>query len=323
MATSASSAGAAGSPSTPQGAQSESAQPGVPPTALGAAAALGATFFWACNYVLGEYALAEISSASLTFLRWTIAIIPLFALAAWLERPDWRAVARHWKWHMLQGFLGLSAYNLLLYFALGHTTALNASIINAFNPALIAIGAAVFLRQRLTKFSVIGTLVALTGVITVLAQGSLSRLLSLDFGTGELLMIGAIIFFAAYTILGRTGPQIPPITAVAAQSIFAALTGLVVAGFTGGVQLPETGTGWGATVFIAILPSVGSYVLWNYAMAALTPSKGGVFLNMITVFTALITIVWGKPFTGIELIGGAIVIIGVLITNAQALLRRQ
>lgn len=293
------------------------------PIALGVLAALGATLFWACNYVLGEYALAEISPGSLTFLRWTIAIIPLFALAAWLERPNWASVLKHWKWHTLQGLLGLSAYNLLLYCALGFTTALNASIINAFNPALIAIGAAIFLRQRLTGFSVVGTLVALVGVITVLAQGSISRLLRLDFGAGELLMIGAIIVFAAYTILGRTGPQTPPITAVAAQSIPAAIIGLVFAAFTGGVQLPQTGPGWGATLFIAILPSVGSYILWNYAMAALTPSKGGVFLNMVTVFTAVITIIWGKPFTGIELIGGAIVIIGVLITNGRALLRRS
>lgn len=292
------------------------------PIALGVLAALGATLFWACNYVLGEYALAEVSPGSLTFLRWAIAIIPLFTLAVWLEQPNWSSVLKHWKWHTLQGLLGLSAYNLLLYSALGYTTALNASIINAFNPALIAIGAAIFLGQKLTGFSVVGTLVALIGVITVLAQGSISHLLSLNFGAGEMLMIGAIIVFAAYTILGRTGPQTPPITAVAAQSIPAAIVGLVFVAFTGGVQLPQTGTGWGATLFIAILPSVGSYVLWNYAMIALTPSKGGVFLNMVTVFTAVITIIWGKPFTGIELLGGTIVIIGVLITNGRALLRR-
>ena len=48
---------------------------------------------------------------------------------------DWRAVLRHWPALLLLSALGMSGYTLLLYGALGFTSAMNASLITAANPA--------------------------------------------------------------------------------------------------------------------------------------------------------------------------------------------
>jgi drug/metabolite transporter (DMT)-like permease len=48
-----------------------------------------------------------------------------------------------------------------------------------------------------------------------------------------------------------------------------------------------------------------------------------VFLNLLTVYTAILTIALGQPWTGAQLLGGAIVIGGVVVTNWRAVVRRR
>src|SRR5690349_15986892 len=82
---------------------------------------LGATLFWAGNYVIGASAVQSIDPSSLVLLRWAIAVVPLLVIAQLVERPCWRSVLAAWPWLIALGVFGLLGYNLLLYFALEHT----------------------------------------------------------------------------------------------------------------------------------------------------------------------------------------------------------
>jgi len=116
----------------------------VPPRTGPVLALVGATLFWAGNYVLGAVAVRELSPVSLTALRWTLAAVPLLVIAQVVERPDWRAVLRTWRRQVVLALLGMVGYALLLYSALQHTSSVNAALVTALNPALIALlGAAV------------------------------------------------------------------------------------------------------------------------------------------------------------------------------------
>ncbi|MGX5717078.1 DMT family transporter [Arthrobacter sp. MAHUQ-56] len=283
---------------------------------------LGATLFWAGNYVVGAGAVQSIDPLSLVLLRWSLAVVPLLVIAQLVERPCWRSVAAAWPWLLSLGVLGLLGYNLLLYFALEHTDAFNASLINAFNPALITLAAAVFLRERLTPLAVAGVLIALAGVLIVISGGNLARLVATGFGAGEVLMVGAIVVWTAYTVTGRLAPKIPPITATAVQAaVVVAILGPVRFA-TGGLAFPPTGAALASLLFIAIFPSVLSYLLWNRALTVLPAAGAGVFLNLITVFTAILTALSGQVHTTAQLVGGAVVIAGVVVANAPVF-RRQ
>lgn len=289
------------------------------PFAVAIASLLGATLFWAGNYVIGASAVESIDPLSLVLLRWTIALVPLLVIAQWLERPAWRQVLAAWPWLVALSVSGLLGYNLLLYAALEHTDAFNASLINAFNPALITLAAAVFLRERLTAASIAGIVVALVGVLVVLSGGNPAALLGTGFGTGELLMVGAICAWTVYTVTGRRAPKIPPITSTALQAAIAVIVLAPISFASGGPTLPPTPDALGALLFIGIFPSVLSYLLWNRALTVLPAGGAGVFLNLITVFTAAFTILSGHAYTAAQVIGGVVVIGGVALTNARAL----
>lgn len=277
-------------------------------------ALIAAALFWAGNYVFGKVAVAGMSPFSIVFLRWTIALVPLVAIAKVVEHPDWMAVLHHWRFLLMQGLLGLFAYNFLLYAALRTSSAFAASLINAANPALIALTALIVLHERVGWRGGVGIALALLGVLVVLTHGDLAHLLTTPFSAADLLMLGVIVVWTAYTIAARKGPRLPPITQVAIQ------TALIVAGLTfvapfAGVALPDSTPAWWSLAFIAIFPSCGSYVLWNRALSVVSSGRAGVFLNLITLFTALGALATGTPITIAQIAGGLIIIGGVLLTT--------
>lgn len=259
-----------------------------------------AAAFWAGNYVFGHVAVESMSPFSIVFLRWAIALIPLVLIAQLAEHPDWRMVIGHWRF--------------LLYAALHVSTAFAASLINAANPALIALVALVVLHERIGWRGAVGIALALLGVLVVLTRGDIGTLTTSAFGSGTWLMLGAIAVWTVYSIAGRMGPKLPPVTAVTVQAAFV-VTGLAVVAPFVGVTIPKDAPGVTSLLFIAIFPSCLSYVLWNTALDEISPGKAGVFLNLITLFTAIWALATGETISVSQIVGGLAIIVGVLLTT--------
>jgi len=275
---------------------------------------VAATLFWAGNYVLGKFAVQVIPPVSLVFLRWLLAALPLVAIASYVEKPDWKEVFKRWPLLALLAALGLGGYTSLLYFALFHTSPLNASLINSFNPALIMLASALFLGEGLGARRIAGVILGFLGVLLVLTKGSLGALASFAFNAGDLLMLGAIACWTAYTILGRRLKPLKPITATAAQSVLVVLLMAPLLPFTG-LVLPATPQALASLAYIAVFPSVLSYLCWNLALSRLDPGKAGVYLNLIVLFTAIATVLLGTPLGAAQVAGGILVLGGVLLSS--------
>jgi drug/metabolite transporter (DMT)-like permease len=280
-------------------------------------ALVGATLFWAGNYVLGAVAVQEMSPVSLTALRWALAAVPLLVIAQVVERPDWRAVLRTWRRQLVLSLLGMVGYALFVYTALQHTSSVNASLVNALNPALIALLGAAAVRRAPSPRAVVGMVVGLAGVLVVITGGRLTGLTSLELNVGDLLMLGAIVVWSVYTIGGRSLAGVPPIASTAVQATIAAL---VMAPFAaaGQVHWPSGREATAAVLVIAVLPSVGSYLLWNLALRRVPPAEAGSYLNLITVFTVLISALTGYALGAAQVVGGALVLGGVLLVRERA-----
>jgi drug/metabolite transporter (DMT)-like permease len=280
-------------------------------------ALVGATLFWAGNYVLGAVAVREMSPVSLTALRWALAAVPLLVIAQVVERPDWRAVLRTWPRQLVLSLLGMVGYALFVYTALQHTSSVNASLVNALNPALIALLGAAVVRRAPSPRAVLGMVVGLVGVLVVITGGRLTGLTSLELNVGDLLMLGAIVVWSVYTIGGRSLAGVPPIASTAVQATIAAL---VMAPFAaaGQVRWPSGRDATVALLVIAVLPSVGSYLLWNLALRRVPPAEAGSYLNLITVFTVLISAVTGYALGAAQVVGGVLVLGGVLLVRERA-----
>ena len=148
----------------------------------------------------------------------------------------------------------------------------------------------------------------------MLTGGDLQRLLTFSINTGELLILAAITVWGFYTIIART-LSLPAITSTAVQVALAAVILAPVAAVAG-AGLPSTPAESWSLAFIAVFPSLGSYLLWNLALKRTTAANAGNYLNLIAVFTAVITVLLGQPITLAQVTGGILVISGVLLTSA-------
>jgi drug/metabolite transporter (DMT)-like permease len=281
-----------------------------------------ANLFWAGNYMFGKYVVTEMTPLQMTFTRWVIAIFLLFPIAHWIERPDWKNVWRQWKILLIMALLGIVAYNFLLYDALRFTTPMNASLVNSINPALIVLFAFLILKEKISQINVLGLFISLLGVLLVLTKGHLQQIFQINYNQGDLLMLAAILVWTFYSLIGRRIKDIPPISATAAS----ALIGLIlVLPFILASGMPST-LSQKATigiVYMGIFPSVGSFVFWNISVRQIGPSRAGVYLNLITVFTAILSLVMGETITIVQILGGFLVFLGVYLTSKKVNLQQK
>lgn len=275
-----------------------------------------ANLFWAGNYIFGKLVVTELSPIQLTFCRWAIAIFLLFPIAHWVERPVWKTVWKQWPLLFTMGVLGIIGYNLLLYEALQYTTSLNASLVNAMNPALIVCCSALFLKERFSISTVLGLLVSLAGVMLVLTHGQFSFIFQNSYNIGDLIMLAAISVWTAYSLLGRRAKGIPPISAIAVS----ALLGLIVLFpffLASGNPFPLSGKAAIGIVYISIFPSVASFIFWNAGLREIGASRSGIYMNLITVFTAILSLLMGNRINISQIIGGVLVFAGVYLTSTR------
>ncbi|MFZ5967793.1 MAG: DMT family transporter [Bacillota bacterium] len=273
--------------------------------------------FWAGNYVFGKYVVAEMTPLWITFSRWLLACFLLFPIALFFEKPKWGEIKMAWPSLIVMGILGIICYNLLLYSALDYTSSTNAALVSALNPGVMVLFSVIFLRERISRIQAVGIVISLIGVFVVLTQGNLGQILKMEYNTGDLLMLAAIVVWTLYSIVGKRLTTIPPITATAVSAFFAVLMMAPFAMYEG-IDIGEISSlAMIGILYITVFPSVCSFVFWNISVRQIGASQAGIFLNLIPVFTAMISWMLGQQITGAQIYGGIFVFIGVYATTGM------
>ncbi|THE08848.1 DMT family transporter [Bacillus timonensis] len=276
-----------------------------------------ANLFWAGNFVFGKYVVTELAPLQMTFARWLIAFFLLIPIAYFVEHPTWKSVWKEWKILLTMAVLGVVGYNSLLYIALQYTTPVNASLVNAINPVVIFLLSALFLKERISFRRGLGLFISLFGVLLVLTNGHLQQIFHINYNQGDLLMLVAILAWTFYSLIGKKLRTVPPISATAV-SVFLGLLILFPFIIFSGIHYPlhnkKVVIG---LLYFGIFPSVGSFIFWNVALRHIDASQAGVYMNLIVVFTVIISFLLGQQITLIQIIGGILVFIGVYLTTKK------
>jgi drug/metabolite transporter (DMT)-like permease len=64
---------------------------------------------------------------------------------------------------------------------------------------------------------------------------------------------------------------------------------------------------------MGVFPSVGSFIFWNQGVKILGASKAGITMNLIPVFTAIISVILGHALEMSQMLGGLMTIAGMLL----------
>src|SRR5690349_2676278 len=164
---------------------------------------------WGGNAVASRLAVGEVSPLTFTFLRWTIpvAILGVALREQFLEHR--LVLIERWPLVLLMGTLGLTVFNVLMYLAAHHTSAVNITILQGSMPVLVLVGALLFYGTRIHGRQIIGMAVTLLGALLVATRADIATLASFSFNMGDVWMLVACCLYAGYTVALRNKPPVP------------------------------------------------------------------------------------------------------------------
>jgi len=278
---------------------------------IGFAACLTTVLFWGGNTIVTKAAAGEISPTSVSFYRWSIALIivlPIFGPAAWRER---RNCIRCWKQLLTLSALSMVIYQGLAYKAAETTSAVNMGVMLALMPLFSSILAAALMSQPLTRSSVAGGIISLIGLIFLTSKGHPLILIQNGLHLGDGLMLIAVLSNALFGVLvKRWNLPISVKAQIFCQIVCA--TVMLLPLFLAGPISPITATNIPMILYAAILASLLAPMLWMFGIHQLGPFRSSLFINLVPIVVALLA--WkllGERLEAYHLIGGAVALAGV------------
>ncbi len=238
---------------------------------------LTTALIWGGNAVAGKMAVGHVSPFLMTLIRWVIAFGLIITISVPQLRQDWPAIRRNWLYLLLMGATGFTGFNALLYTALHYTSAINAVIEQAGMPFVIFVANFFIFRMRATGGQVVGFLLTLSGIALTAANGDLQTLLSLKLNFGDLLMLFAVLVYAAYTVGLRFKPELhwkSMMAATAGGAMIAAIPLGVYEWWNGAAQvrMPRAGRWWPSSR--SFLPSSRRHSLCAASRSSVRTGQG-------------------------------------------------
>jgi drug/metabolite transporter (DMT)-like permease len=266
----------------------------------GEAAILVTVAIWGATFALSKPALADLAPTQLAFLRQLFALPPILWLA-WRTRRVW--LPPH---HLLPlAATGIVGYFLFANLGLERASASVGGLVQGIAPALIAVLAVAFLRERPGRRVVAGILLALAGAI-VLAWGTFR----VESSLGLVFLFLSVTSWSVYAVLGR---RLGDRVTVAQATVLPVCLSVVAFSF-GPLFESWRPAGAGAIAAAAALGFFGSgvsYLTWSFGIARIPAARAGVYSNLVPVVAVLVAwLALHESLGPRQLAGGAVVIAG-------------
>ncbi|MDP3979182.1 MAG: DMT family transporter [Pseudomonas sp.] len=282
--------------------------------ALAVACLIVAMALWGSSFIALKWAFAELPALWVIFAR--MALGSLVFLLAWRWRGRMQYRQGDWKY-----LLGLAACEPCLYFifealALQNTSASQAGMITALLPLLVAMGAFVFLRERISRTTLAGFLLALVGAVWLSLAGDADQHAPNPL-LGNFYELLAMLCAMGYTLLLKhLSTRYSAFILTAMQAFIGSLFFLPLALLSAPMPVSISPQGLAAVAYLGVVVTVGAYGLYNYGVSQLPASQASGYTNLIPLFTLVFAmLLLGERLNTMQLFAAELVFGGVALSQ--------
>jgi drug/metabolite transporter (DMT)-like permease len=224
----------------------------------------------------------------------------------------------------LLGIIGFGCYQIIWSVALQSIPAGDSALLIATTPVLTALLAVAAGADRPNPVKLLGALISFAGVTVVIAAGQ-----GIDLGVslgGDLLTVVAAACWAIYTVFGaailrRHSPLTATTWAIVAGTLFMAPLGLA--------QLATIDPGLiGLPIILAVVyagtlgAGFGNVVVFH-GLKLLGPTRVTAFQTLVPAVAVVFAAIFlAEPIRPVQVIGGAVILVGVALVRRGAWSRR-
>jgi drug/metabolite transporter (DMT)-like permease len=266
---------------------------------------------WGINFPISKAALHELSPLAFNGLRYPCAALVVLIALLWRGGVRWPAAGDRIR-VILLGLFGNLVYQQFFIFGLDRTRAGTASILLASTPIITALLSFAVGHEHPRTGTWVGAVATIAGIALVVTLGTNAgandyRLL------GNLLMLGASLSWAGYTVGSRTLIQRYGAMLFTAWTLWVGTAALIIAGLPDLLRTDlraVSAAAWFGVVYAGAFSIGIAYLIWYYGVRQLGNTRTAVFGNLVPVVALAAAWIYLGEVPGIGQVVGAVVIIG-------------
>lgn len=272
---------------------------------------------WGGNAIVNKMAASAIEPSAMSFYRWLIALVILtpFCLPAVVKQ---RHIIRPYLLKLAcLALLGMVLNQSLGYYAGLTTTASNMALILSLVPLLSIFLSVPLLGKSISKLSIVGGLIALSGLAFMLGHGDATFFIHQDIKQGDGLMLLAALIYAAYCVLlKRWKMPFNSLTLVYMQGFFSVI--MLVPLWLSSEQLLPSRESLPLIAYAGIAASIFAPLMWVKAIDLIGADSSAMFMNLMPVVSVVLaSTMLGEAIHLYHIIGGALVLFGVILSQIK------
>ncbi len=278
--------------------------------------------FWGGTFVAGRLLTEELHPQSAAAFRFILASLMLLMTLLVRDKSLPRLDGKQWGAMVLLGMTGVFAYNIFFFTGLQSIEAGRASMIIAANPVVTAFLAMLFFRERFSFLRGSGMILSVTGALIVISRGQPGAYLRGDIGVGELCIVGCVLSWSAYTLIGkRMLANIQPLVAVAYSCSLGAIFLTILALYNGHLMdVRELSVrSAGCLLYFSLLGTTLGFIWFYDGVKQLGAGRAAMYVNLVPVSGIILgSVLLGERLESSLLFGGAFVFFGLYLINRRA-----
>ncbi|MGL1932957.1 MAG: DMT family transporter [Desulfotalea sp.] len=278
-----------------------------------------AVAFWSGNFVLGRAVRNDIEPINLAFWRWIVAaLIALFLARKQLGR-DWPIAKKNLPVMFILSFTGITIFNTLVYVGLQSTVTINALLLQSFIPVCIVFLSFIFFREKITFRQGLGIMISLVGVVTIIGKADLDVIRNIDVNKGDIFIFVAVLNYALYSVFLRKRPDIHPLSFISICFVFGSLMLFPIHLLLSDNFFPPISSASLVSIaYVAIFPSIVSYLCYNRGVELAGASRAGLFIHLMPVLGSFLAVLLlGEKFQLFHVSGILMIGIGLVLANRK------
>ena len=278
---------------------------------------------WSGSFIFIRLGLRELAPSVLALARFAIASPPLVAYTLFARKRRMQT-GFNWRTNSLLflalGLTGVTFLYVLQFYSLKFVTATVGSILINLNVIFATILSGILLKDRMAAKKLIGVSLAFMGVIVLATNGGSPTDSAPVQSTGALLMVGAAVCWALYSILTKKALHLFSASTITSVTFVIGTICLLPFAIVEMSTAPITSLSWStwlSILYLAIPSSTIAYLLWNHLLKGVEVTKLAVSLYAIPIPTAVFSyVLLGEAITYFMVVGGILVVLGIILTQS-------
>jgi len=281
-----------------------------------------ATLFWSGNFIVGKAAsLFEIPPFTLNFYRWTFAwlILAPFTLKEIFKKKSY--ILNNIKLILILGITSITVFNSIVYYSLNFTQVISGVLMISTIPVMIIFFCWVFKIEKTNFYQLLGVLFSLMGVVVIVTNADVNKLLNLNFNKGDLWMVVAMLSWAMYSALLRKKKfklsQISLLQTIISAGLILLLPAYLIEmalGYRVNIHLPFILT----LTYVVLFPGLASFFFWIKGISIIGSNRSGIFLHLMPIFSTIMAmLIFKEKFMTFHLIGAILIITGIILSSKR------